>query len=253
MNLRFKRLPIAVFSIALAASLAANLLLYRRGRTYYLQLNGVRLDPLGLDEYPAGPQARPVLAAREKLVVFYGDSRAWEWPAPDTAGRFVFANRGVGAQTTAQVLGRFDAHLAPLQPDIVILQAGINDLKTVALFPGQRDRITARCREHLAEIIRRARAGGAVVIVTTVFPLGKVPPERRLFWSDAIPAAIDEVNTAITGLAGEGVIVFDAAAILAGEDGAVRRGYSRDLLHLSDPGYAALNEELARLLNELSP
>lgn len=40
-----------------------------------------------------------------------------------------------GAQTSAQVVWRFAEHIAPLQPDKIILQVGINDLKTIPLFP----------------------------------------------------------------------------------------------------------------------
>lgn len=51
----------------------------------------------------------------------------------------------------------------------------------------------------------------------------------------------------------EGIIVFDSAAVLANERGVVRREYSRDLLHLGDAGYEALNEELERILLSLEP
>ncbi len=52
-----------------------------------------------------------------------------------------FVNRGIGNQTTAQVLGHFHAHVAPLHPQTIILQVGINDLKTIPLFPEQAETI----------------------------------------------------------------------------------------------------------------
>ena len=71
-------------------------------------------------------------------------------------------NRGVFGQTTAQVLGRFDAHAAPLLPRVVVLQVGINDLKAIPLLPHRRDEIVADCKANLREIVRRSTDAGAI-------------------------------------------------------------------------------------------
>jgi lysophospholipase L1-like esterase len=246
--MKANRIAIILLSILLLASIALSLVLYARGRHYYRQLNEVQLDPLGLNHYPAGAEIAPIPSSPAKRVVFFGDSRARDWTLPSGMEQFEFINRSIGNQTTAQVLERFDEHVAPLQPDILILQVGINDLKTIPLFPERREATVADCETNIERIVSRAVDAGATVILTTIFPLGKVPLERRLFWSDEVGERLEEVNASLTALAGEQVIVLDSASILANEGGIVRDEYSRDLLHLDERGYQALNEELARIL-----
>ena len=219
-------------------------------RHYYLQLNSTQLDPLGIAAYP--PEANvPAKRAGKKRVLFFGDSRAFYWPAPTTLPQFEFLNRGIGGQTTTQVLARFDAHVTPLQPDLVIVQAGINDLKTIPLFPAQKATIIATCKANLAAIVERSTALGATVILTTIFPHGQVSLVRRPFWSDEVKAAIVEVNAYLLTLADERVVIFDSAQLLASNNGLLRADYGYDFLHLNTVGYEALNLGLIEVLEKL--
>jgi len=241
---------ITLLSIALLISIVLNFILFKRGEQYYLQLNATRLDPLGLSFYPTGTDQ---YSTAQKKVVFFGDSRASNWTFPVGLDQFQFINRGIGAQTAAQVLERFDDHIAPLQPQVIIVQVGINDLKTIPIFPDQKASIIANCQANIEEIVSQSLDLGATVILTTIFPLGEVPLERKLFWSADVAAAIKEVNASMYSLEGENVIVFDTVPILANEKGVVQPEYSRDLLHLTEAGYDALNEELVRILATLEP
>lgn len=239
---------LALLLIALIASISLNYLTFTYARQYYFQLNETRLDPLGLNYYPAEVD-QPTPANPEQIrVVFFGDSRAADWVAPSGLGQFQFINRGIGAQTSAQVVERFDEHIVPLQPQIIILQLCINDLKTIPLFPHLREPIIANCQRNINRIVSEAQELGATVIVTTIFPLGEIPIERRLFWSAEVARAIEEMNSFIYMLQEEKVIIFDSAAVLVNEKGVVRKEYSRDFLHLNKVGYAALNRELTSIL-----
>lgn len=245
-------IALAILSVLLIISVACNVLLFRQGGSYYRQLNATALDPLGIEAYPQDMLGEQPAATAQRLVVFFGDSRAAEWPPPASVRGFVCVNRGVYGQTTIQALGRFDAHVAPLRPDVVVIQAGINDLKTLPLFPERRVAIIADCQANIREIVARSVALGTTVVVTTIFPLGPVPLERRLFWSDDVGVAIEEVNAFIRTLSAEKVIVLDAAAILSGEDRQARREFSRDLLHLEPAAYQALNRELEPILEQMA-
>jgi hypothetical protein len=99
----------------LCGSIGGNIWLYQRNSEYYLQLNSIRLDPFGLRSYRSDADALLEQSADRRMVVFFGDSRAADWPAPMVPG-VEFVNRGIGAQTSAQVAGRFAAHIAPLHP-----------------------------------------------------------------------------------------------------------------------------------------
>ncbi len=237
--------------LILTGSLALlSLFLYLRGRDYYLQLNAVRLDPVGLGVYPASDGESQAVAAKgtDRLVVLFGDSRVARWPAPVIPGH-QFINRGIEAQTSAQVLARFDAQVKPLRADFVLVQLGVNDLKTIPLWPERRAAIVRDCEQNLDRIVALARESGAVVILTTVFPTGDVPIQRRPFWSPDVGRAVEQVNSHIRSLAGPGVIVFDAYDTLA-KAGTSGRLY-QDELHLNPEGHSVLNAELERLLAAL--
>ena len=245
------RMPIVVIVlvVALMISLGLNYFVFRQGQQYYRQLNQVRLDPLGLRAYPRQAEA---VQPNKIRIVFYGDSRAFQWPEPPRLKGFEFINRGVGAQTSTQVVGRYDEHVRPLKADILLIQMCINDLKTIPLFPESREWIVAQCQENIRWTVQQARSQGTTVILTTIFPLGKLPPERSLFWSDDVGEAIEEVNRFIHSLEEAQVIVLDTGEVLAGQNGLVQAAYSQDLLHLNETGYQALNQRLVDLLEPLA-
>lgn len=242
-------LLIIILSILLSGSAILNWLLYSYAQQYYLQLNGTRLDPLGLTFHSFNPPDAPVPG--KTRVVFFGDSRVANWPGPSDMADFEFINRGIGAQTSVQALQRFDYHVKPLQPQIIIVQTCINDLKTIPLFPALKKTIIANCKVNIRQIVTKSTDLGAMVIVTTIFPISEVPLERRLFWSPEVAQAVDEVNVYIHSLEAPNVIIFDAFSILADENGHTRSEYAYDLLHLNITGYQALNRELAQVLATL--
>lgn len=237
------KIAIVAVSLALLTSAGLNFFLYQQGQKYYLLLNATGLDPLGLNSYPNSAEK-----IQQPVMVFYGDSRAESWPAPDQIKNATIINRGIGGQTTAQVLGRFQQHVASLKPKIIVIQVGVNDLKGIPLFPEQKETIIRNCQTNIGQIVKNSLDTGAKVVVTTIFPLGTLPIERRPFWSDDVAIAINDVNDYIKTLAGDRVIVFDSSQVLANSQGIVDPKYSRDFLHINSEGYAALNKEIAGIL-----
>lgn len=237
------KIAILALSVALLASTGLNLFLYQQGQKYYLLLNATGLDPLGLNYYPSSAKK-----IEQPVIVFYGDSRAESWPPPNQIKNTTIINRGIGGQTTAQVLGRFQQHVASLKPKIIVIQVGVNDLKAIPLFPGQKETIIRNCQTNIGQIVRKSIDTGAKVVVTTIFPLGKLPIQRKPFWSDDVAIAINDVNDYIKTLAGDRVIVFDSSQVLANSQGIVDPKYSQDFLHINSEGYGALNKAIGAML-----
>ena len=247
MNINRKMRYVAgIFFIFLTLSIMLNFIFYGRLRNYYTLLYSSKLDPLGLSYFPKSVDQR-VMPGEQPIAVFFGDSRAAQWPDPPM-DKYYFVNRGIGNQTSAEVIGRFDDHIRPLQSDIVILQVGINDLKTIPLFPGRKQEIISNCKTNIQIIIQNSLEMGASVIITTIFPAGEIPLHRRLVWSDEIDKAIVEVNDFIRQLDEDRIIVFDTARILADDNGQVRQEYMFDELHLNKEGYQILNRDLISIL-----
>jgi len=176
-KIKLYHLFIVVVVALLFASLALNWILYSYAQQYYLQLNGTRLDPLGLTFHSFENLPDAPIPGKTR-VVFFGDSRVADWPAPSDMAEFEFINRGIGAQTSVQTLQRFDYHVKPLQPQIIIVQTCINDLKTIPLFPALKKTIIAKCQENIQQIVTKSADLGARVILTTIFPISEVRRSR---------------------------------------------------------------------------
>ncbi|MFW5432520.1 MAG: SGNH/GDSL hydrolase family protein [Methylophilaceae bacterium] len=215
----------------------ASYVIFNHGKNYYHSLNALRLDPLELHKVD-------ITNPPENLaLVFYGDSRAQQWPEPDwLKGRTL--NIGIGGQTTEQILARFDHHLSPLSPKVVVVQAGMNDIKTIPLFPNQEAEIIARCKENLKKIVEQSQQQGIHVFITTIFPTGKLPLVRRPFWSDRVNFAMGDINQYIHSFASDSVTVIESKDVLAGKNGLIKPAFSYDFLHLTTAGYDKLNDSL---------
>ncbi|WP_245602636.1 SGNH/GDSL hydrolase family protein [Gloeothece verrucosa] len=190
----------------------------------------------------------------QPIVVFFGDSRAAAWTTPNLK-TFKFINRGIGGQTSAQTLLRFDAQVRDLSPDIIVLQVGVNDLRMIPYPPKTRQDIIRNCQQNIEKIINKAQSIGATVIITTIFPLAKeeIPFNLKWVWEEAdqIAQGIDEVNHYIRALEQPpNLKVFDAYKILE-KQGKVQETYAEDLLHINAEGYKQLNQKLTQLFQEI--
>lgn len=163
----------------------------------------------------------------------------------------LFVNRGVPGQTSTEALRRWTTYGAPVRPDVVVLQIGINDLTAVSLFPEETASLVVQCQNNIRQLVAQVTAGGATVILTTIFPAGYLHLGYREFGLSEIGSLVVEVNNYLTILAKPQVILFDAYTLLS-ENGLVKGEYTLDLLHLNAAGYAALNQSLIPLLLKLA-
>jgi lysophospholipase L1-like esterase len=240
-----RRPAIFVLLALLVASLGLSAFLGHAALDYYGAAVAGRLDPAGLKTYAA---ERGKQAPDGPLLVFFGDSRALMWPKPRAPTGYGIVNRGIGNQTTAQILLRLDADVTELHPAAVVFEGGVNDLKVIADVPARRAEIVADCEANLEHIVERLRRTGATVVLLTVFDIGDLALWRRPFWSSQVATAVDEVNAFLPRLAGGKVVLFDANEVLADERGKIQAAYQLDYLHLSVAGYAALDQKIVPLL-----
>lgn len=247
-NLMF--IVVMALAAALVGSLISNYRNYQMSKQYEMFFSANLLDPFNLNSYPPTSQ----VASSERLVVFFGDSRALEWPAPANTNGWQFINRGVNAQTSVQAAGRYDHHMAALQPNVVVVQVGVNDLRLIPLFPEQRNNIIVNAEQYIDQIVAQALANNSTVVLSTIFPVGKPSLEQKLTGESVeVITAVREVNQYIRSLAGNRVKILEADRILGDATGSiVRVEYHEDFLHINDRGYAALNQELERILAALN-
>jgi lysophospholipase L1-like esterase len=198
-------------------------------------------DPNGLCRYAAA-NAALLNGGRRPRVVFLGDSITEGWVRGDPAlfadGRFV--GRGVGGQTSAQMLVRFHADVVALRPRVVHIMAGTND---VAGNGGPTTE--AAFQNNIMAMVEIARAHRIKVV------LASLPPAARFFWRPEVrPAAqIVRLNAWLRDYARrEGLGFVDYHARLAAPDGAMRPQFAIDGVHPNRDGYAAIRD-IARALD----
>ena len=187
---------------------------------------------------------------RVRLVLF-GDSRIVKWaPVPKIVGTQVL-RLGRGGETTVEMSARAEAVIRAADPDILVLQGGINDLVAAGLNPGRAEVLMVDVVQTLVALAGTGRALGVqrVIIMTIVRP-GRAPIWRWPFWSVEIPRLVERVNARLIRLAAaEGIEILDADRLLAGPgDGALTPTMALDTLHWRAEAYRRLNAALTDLL-----
>lgn len=168
-----------------------------------------------------------------RAVVFLGDSITEVAPLGELFPGLPVVNRGIGWDTSADVIDRLDE--AILDPAIVSLLIGTNDLHTSRRTKDARG-IASRVETIVARV--RATAPDAHVLVNGVLP-------RTTLYA----ARLRGLNAHYRAIADRsGSTYVDAWPALAESDGALRKEFTSDNLHLTPAGYAAWGGVLRPLL-----
>jgi lysophospholipase L1-like esterase len=196
-----------------------------------------------LDRYRESNAQLPPPPKDEDRVVFMGDSITDGWSNPQFGGFFPgkpYVNRGIGGQTTPQMLIRFRPDVIALQPKVVVILAGTNDL---AANTGP---ISVEETEgNLATMSELARAHGVRVILSSVMPVSDAiaNPKGGTFLQTArrAPEKILVVNQWMKKYADENSYVYlDYFTAMVDEKGAFKTELTFDGLHPNAQGYAVM-------------
>src|SRR5215469_4874669 len=172
-------------------------------------------------------------APGENRVVFMGDSitEAWHFEGPD--GSFAgkpFINRGISGQTSPQMLIRFRPDVIGLQPKVVVILAGTNDIA------GNTGPMTLEAIEgNLASMAELAKANGIRVVMASVMPVcdyirpqtARRPPEK-----------IRALNSWIKDYSAKnGLVYLDYYTAMLDDQQMLKKELTYDGLHPNDAGY----------------
>ncbi len=242
---------IALLALLLFGSLAGNYFLYKKAILFYTREAEVRLAPVSQRYAEKNKRLLNQAKSRPRIIVF-GESRAemWSRERAENWGEVQIVNRGIGGETVPQIKGRLAQDVLSLSPDLVILQMGDNDLKTIAVLPSRSEQIAEQTYRGIIEIAETIADQGIPVLLTTVFPPAPIELLRKPLWSPEVNDAIDRLNQRLLAYEKPGVRVVDCDAIL--RDGKhISPKFAKDTLHLNAAGYKALNEGLEEVVREL--
>lgn len=177
-------------------------------------------------------------------VVFMGNSITEGWlPAnPSFFGENNFVNRGIGGQTTPQMLLRFQQDVIALKPKVVVILAGTND---IAENTGP---ITLeQIRDNMKSMVQLAKANNIVPIVCSVLPAYDYPWQPGKAPNIKIP----ELNKLIQSLCTkEEVPYLDYFSAMADERNGLPEAYTTDEVHVTKAGYVVMEKLVKAAINE---
>ena len=198
--------------------------------------------------WPVPPENEPNLAyqghnklllagpASARRVVMMGDSITYNW---DRFCRPFFTahglvDRGIGGETSAQMLLRFKPDVIELKPQAVHLMAGTNDLAALRHpYDGE------ATRRNIEAMATQADEAGIRVI------LASVTPASGFRWGKPAEDALKSLNGWINDLCGRnGYTYCDYWPVLRGTGDWLKPQYGRDKVHPNPAGYAVMGPVL---------
>lgn len=174
-------------------------------------------------------------------VVVFGSSEVEQWDTNKSFPTGNYVNRGIGGQGSAQMLLRFYQDVASLNPRVVVILPGINDLAAKAPM--------LDIQQNLSAIAQLAKANGIRVIFASVFPVnpGGSNPLAKALTQDQIR----ELNRWMFQYAKEhGDIYADLWSPLGDEQYKLQTKYSADGIQLNEDGYKVLAPVLEKRVAE---
>jgi lysophospholipase L1-like esterase len=212
------------------------------------QPDPLRTDWPNLARYRDANAKLPPPGANENRVVFLGNSitEGWTQYFPTMFAGKPYINRGIGGQTTPQMLIRFRRDVIALQPKVVVILAGINDIAGNT-GPSTLEMI----EDNLASMTELAQSNGIRVVLSSVLPAADFPWRPGM---DPAPKVI-ALNKWIRDYAAKrGAVYLDYHSAMSDDKGGMRSGLASDGVHPTEVGYrlmAPLAEEaIAKALSK---
>ncbi len=177
-------------------------------------------------------------------VVFMGDSITEFWQVND--GNFfvsnAFLNRGISGQTTPQMLLRFRQDVIALQPKVVVILAGINDIAENTgpiTIEGIMDNIISMCQ--------LAKANQIKVVLCSVLPA------NHFNWNPKIQPAekVIALNKEIKAYASKnGITYVDYFSAMVNNENGLDKKYGEDGVHPNLEGYKVMEALLMEVIKK---
>ncbi|HPQ28596.1 MAG TPA: SGNH/GDSL hydrolase family protein [Methanospirillum sp.] len=196
-----------------------------------------RTDFAGLRRYREANNLIQPPVTGENRVVFMGNSITELWETVDstffTRNRS-FINRGIGGQTTPQMLIRFRNDVINLRPSVVVILAGTNDIAGNT-GPSRLEDIYG----NIVSMAELAMANNVKVVLCSVLPVNDYPWRPGLEPADKIL----NLNTMLSEYAGRhGLIYVDYHTPMADERNGLKKEFSEDGVHPNLNGYKVMEE-----------
>ena len=174
-------------------------------------------------------------AKNDQRVVFMGDSITELWgrdPEQFFPGK-PYVNRGIGGQTTPQMVLRFQQDVVDMKPRAVVINGGTNDIA------GNTGPSTLKMIEdNLKSMTEIAQANGIRVVLASVTPAYDYPWRRGLEPAEKVVELNDWMKDFCLKA---GCVYADYFTPMADEKHGMKEGLSVDGIHPTPAGYKIMS------------
>ena len=182
----------------------------------------------------------------EKRIVFMGDSITEEWGNlyPEFFSGNYYINRGIGGQTTPQMLTRFKPDAIDLKPYAIIILAGTNDIA------GNTGPSTVRMiTDNIFSMAELAIAYEIKVVLASILPVYQYP------WVDDVldpPSAIDSINSKIKEyVENKGLLYLDYYSSMVDDRKGLKLDFTGDGVHPNEAGYKVMSAIAGEIISQV--
>jgi acyl-CoA thioesterase I len=194
--------------------------------------HGLLVDFGDLEHFKAADAALGKPAAGVDRVVFLGDSITQGWNLEESFPGKPYINRGISGETTPQMLLRFRQDVIDLEPKVVVILGGTNDIA------GNTGPMTLEQTEgNLESMAELARANGIGVVLCSLLPAFDYP------WAPGLEPApkIAALDAWLKDYAARtGLVYVDYYAAMKDDRGGLPAALSKDGVHPLPGGYAVM-------------
>ncbi|HJP63168.1 MAG TPA: SGNH/GDSL hydrolase family protein, partial [Mucilaginibacter sp.] len=170
-------------------------------------------------------------APNEKRVVFMGNSITDAWINVDSAyfaGK-PYYDRGIGGQTTPQMLVRFREDVIELKPSVVVILSGINDIAENT-GPNKLENVFG----NIVSMVQLAHNAGIKVVISSVLPANHFPWRPSIVPTEKVIA----LNKMLKDYADKtGVVYLDYYSKMVDSEKGLPKNLSNDGVHPTLEGY----------------
>jgi lysophospholipase L1-like esterase len=210
---------------------ARSLELYRESHASMLMNDFGQLARYHDDDVKLGPPAQG-----EKRVVFFGDSITDIWKLDESFPGKHYINRGIGGQTTPQMLVRFREDVIDLHPTVVVVLAGTND---IAGNTG--DETLEQIEGDYATFAELAQANGIRLIFSSVMPINNYNQRALWFFLQRSREKILSLNEWIRKYCADHDLLYvDYFSAMVDARGMLKAELTSDGLHPNAAGFAVM-------------
>ena len=197
---------------------------------------GYSQDWFGFNRYQADNE-RIITSGDWPEVVFMGNSITdnWAYFHPDFFSSNNFCGRGIGGQTSSQMLVRFTDDVIALHPKAVVIMAGTNDVAHNEYWVSPE-----RVVDNIIAMCNIAQSNGIVPIISSIPPCSEFPWRKEI---NNPGQTIVDINKSLKAFAdANGIVYVDYHSALTDEKIGLPKTLSNDGCHPLPDTYFTMEE-----------